>query len=268
MFKGLKIKTGIALLAILLAATGYSQTESEKKSSATQATGSLYSWHEAYYVYPELNAGLGQPDSRIDLWTPQACLEGFLDACEKAEYQRAAHFLNLNLFDRTSQPKLGSKLAKKLFEVISQRVWIEWDSIPDRPDAANYRPTPGNTGLGRPHRSVSIGSVSVDGREVNLRLQRVKFPDQRPQWVFSRQTVSNIERLYAIHQPAFLQRLMPAWIKIPTVANIILWQWLFLFLFLLLVFSPIVSLSIGLFVSGLMILFLSLIVKHDHSIIN
>ena len=81
-----------------------------------------------------LNPGLPSLERPPDLETPQASLENFVLSCKKGDYLRAAWSLDLGNIPRDRQKELGPEYARMLMTVMEQKVWLDWTSIPDRPD--------------------------------------------------------------------------------------------------------------------------------------
>jgi small-conductance mechanosensitive channel len=80
--------------------------------------------------------------------------------------------------------------------------------------------------VGKPRRSIKLGTIALQGRDVEVRLQRVKVDDAEPIWVFSPQTVDNVPALYDSYGPTELDRRMPEWAKLQLPGDIPLWEWL------------------------------------------
>lgn len=198
-------------------------------SGAEKQAEEPYSWNEAYYIYPELNPGLTALENSTALNSPQAALHFFMSTCRTGNLQQAAHALNLQGIPKQAQSKTGPELAEQLDYLISKRIWIDWDDIPDRPDALDQPPLTGAAGSAdssSPRRLFTLGSIGLNGRDVPIRLQRVRVADSAPIWVFSRQTVEQIPALYRQHGPGTLHRLMPELIRVRMPGNTVLWQWL------------------------------------------
>src|SRR5699024_11688800 len=62
-------------------------------------------------------------------------------------------------------------------------------------------------------------------RRVPLHLERVRIDDSPPFWVFSAQTVANINKLYEQYQPAKFERYLPDWTKLK-VFGIAIWEFI------------------------------------------
>ncbi|WP_119168192.1 mechanosensitive ion channel family protein [Algihabitans albus] len=167
-------------------------------------------WFEVGRLNPDLP---DVPDS-LDRSTPRGALEGFLDAHDVSDTTLAAHFLDVSSLETDQQRLLAPLLARKLGEVIERRVLIDWTDLPDRPDAMLESVTDSDPVAGMPRRSVSIGILDVAGRPVDIRLNRLKPENADAVWVFSRQTVRNIDRLYLRYGPGWFESSLPdAWLE-------------------------------------------------------
>jgi small-conductance mechanosensitive channel len=186
-------------------------------------------YHAAYYLAEELNPGLPQPGDAINRATPQALLEFMIRASRSDDYERAAHGLNLRLIPRDRQANQGPSLARHLCYLIRNKLSIPWSDIPDRPDgqldvASGAR----DHLLGKPRRSIRIGEIPLDGRDLPFRIQRVKAGDANPVWVFAPSTVENIPKLYERFGPGLVERILPPWSRARLLGELALWQIFFL----------------------------------------
>ncbi|HEA28666.1 MAG TPA: mechanosensitive ion channel [Leeuwenhoekiella sp.] len=181
----------------------------------TYSKNSIQEYNDAYYVINRLNKSIGLPDNSINLQTPQATLEHFIISCRNKDYVAASKALNLNLMPDNITQEQAATLAEKLYFVLEQRNNIEWNSLADRPDGQTDFSTSTNKAIaGKPRRSIAFGEMEVDGRDVVLRLQRVKYKDYGAFWTISPNTVENIDALYAIYGPRKLDRMMPGWARL------------------------------------------------------
>jgi len=178
---------------------------------------------EPYYKLSFLNDGLPEPDD-LNRQTPQATLEHFLLSARAEEYAAARHALNLNLFPPEQQAEKGMEIAKKLHYLIRQRISINWEDLPDRPDGQIDYAVGGNQPLaGQPRRSIVFGNTSLGDREISFRVQRVRIGNDAPVWVISPQTVENIGPLYDQYGPQALSRIVPEWANV-LVIGIPVWK--------------------------------------------
>lgn len=191
-------------------------------------------YHESYYLLDRLNTGLPPLSKPPNLTTPLATLEFFQSAVMKQQYDLAAYALNMNLIDQRIQRSRALELSKRLDFLLSERELYVFDDLPDRPDGLIEPPLGNNSSvMGIARRSIQLGYIDYRERRVPIYLQRVRVGEEAPVWVFSAQTVGNIDNLYAQYHPAEFERYLPAWLKIQFF-SIALWEFLALVLFFLL----------------------------------
>lgn len=191
------------------------RSEVQQSGTLQGDSGLTGEYNENYYVLNKLNEGLPPLSEPPNLVTPLATLEFFQSAVMKKQHDLAAYALNMNLIDEKSQRSRGIELAKRLDFLLSERNLYVFDDLPDRPDGL-VEPPLGNdssiTGIVR--RSIQLGYIDYRERRVPIHLQRVQVENNTPVWVFSEQTVGNIDNLYEQYHPAEFERYLPAWLKI------------------------------------------------------
>ncbi|TQD39452.1 mechanosensitive ion channel domain-containing protein [Haloflavibacter putidus] len=176
---------------------------------------SIKAYNEAYYQLSRLNKSVGLPPNEFNLQTPQAALEHFVLNARNDNYEDALFALNYNLMPDDLTRKEAATLAEKLYFVINQRVRINWDDLPDRPDGQIDISTTTNQAVaGKPRRSLVFGAIDLEDRDVILRLQRIKYKDYGAIWLISANTVDNIDALYKVYGPRRLDRMMPDWARL------------------------------------------------------
>ncbi|WP_049771444.1 mechanosensitive ion channel family protein [Zunongwangia profunda] len=191
-----------------------SKTPTIKKKGDFKSNA-IKEYNEAYYVLNRVNKSIGLPPNNVNFQTPQATLEYFIVSSRENDYKKAAYALNLNLLPSNLSHKDAALLAEKLYFVINQRVKLNWDDLPDRPDGQIDIQTSTNKAVaGNPRRSIVFGEVELDGIDYVLRLQRVKYKDYGAFWLISPNTVENIDALYKVYGPRKLDRMMPGWARI------------------------------------------------------
>ena len=188
-------------------------------------------YNENYYTLDKLNAGLPPLSEPPNLSTPLATLEFFQSAVMNQQYDLAAYALNMNLIDGKLQRSRAIDLAKQLdFLLIEKKLYV-FDELPDRPDGLIEPPLGSTNSIqGIPRRSIQLGYIDYRERRVPLHLERVRIDDSAPFWVFSAQTVANIDKLYEQYHPAKFERYLPSWTKLK-LFNIAIWEFLALFIF-------------------------------------
>jgi small-conductance mechanosensitive channel len=174
----------------------------------------------------------GNPPDSINLETPQACMEHFIRACRRKRWQSASWAMNFRLLQPINSEQARQQ-ALRLYYLFNQNLWIDWSLLPDRPDGLKTGSMiSGATPMaGKPRRSIQLGSISLDGRDIPIQITRVKIGEQSPVWLFSAQTVESIDRLYEVHGPSWLARKAPGWTR-GRLLRVPIWQWLALLLLL------------------------------------
>lgn len=188
--------------------------ESVFEDSTEVSRNTLTEYNEAYFQAGRWNEGVSFPPEDINLQSPQATLEYFIVQSRNKNFEQALYALNFNLMPDSMSKEDAAILAEKLYFVLSQRVAISWESLPDRPDGQIDMTTSTNKAVaGTPRRSILFGKASLDEKDVVFRLQRIKYKDKSPVWLISSQTVENIEPLYKAYGPRKLDRMIPKWIS-------------------------------------------------------
>ena len=198
-----------SLLALGLAA--WAAIAAAQPSGGGSADGSSAGGpSEAWFEVEELNSGLPPAPEALDRSTPMGTMESFLDAVRAGQLDEAAHLLDLERVPGPTQAERGPELARRLGVILENHIWLDWDALPDRPDALLQSAAGNDPMVGQMRRSLLIGRLDLDQRSVPLRLNRVKPEGGDPVWVFSRQTVGNIDALYRAYGPGWLHELLPA----------------------------------------------------------
>ncbi|MBN1207010.1 MAG: mechanosensitive ion channel family protein [Myxococcaceae bacterium] len=167
-----------------------------------------------------LNAGLGAPPPTVDRQTPQATVQGFLEAGHAGDYRRAAHYLDLDFLPRAEQAERGAQLARRLKFVLDRRLPVDLSTLSKAPEGDPAEP-----------RFDQIGTVPLEGAVVPIRIQRVVGDDGTLVWVFSESTVKQVDKLFDAHGPLLAETLPRVFFEHP-VLGLELWQWLGLLLVL------------------------------------
>lgn len=188
-------------------------------------------YNESYYPLTELNTGLPPLEPPPNLSTPLATLEFFQSAVMKQQFDLAAHALNMNLIDSKTQKARSIELSERLDFLLTKKQLYAFDDLPDRPDGLVEPPIgSGSTINGIPRRSIQLGYIDYRERRVPIFMQRVRIKDSAPIWVFSAQTVDNIDNLYEQYHPAQFERYLPTWLML-RFFGIAVWEFLALILF-------------------------------------
>ena len=190
-------------------------------------------YNEGYYPLKTLNDGLTTLSKPPNLATPLATLEFFQSAIIKEQYNLAAYALNMNLFDKSIQSARGAELAQRLDFLLNTKGLYVFEDMPDRADGL-IEPPMGSTSTisGIPRRSIKLGYLNYRDRQVPLFIERVRVNDAVPVWVFSAQTVGNIDNLYDQYKPPEFEQYIPDWLTL-RFFGMAVWEFLALSFFFL-----------------------------------
>ncbi len=131
------------------------------------------------------------PADEYNRGTPRRTADGFSDAAEAGDFERAANYLDLRNLRGAATALDGAELARRLNVIVRRATWIDVDELVDHPDGR------GNDGL--PSYRDSVGLVLDEGREVRILLQKVPRGDGVFIWKVSNASVSLIPELYELY---------------------------------------------------------------------
>ena len=114
-------------------------------------------------------------------------------------------------------------LARQLYTILKRKVLIRWSDLPERPDALLESGGANAPRAGEPRQSVLLGALELDGRDVAVRLNRIKPADAGAVWVFSAPTVGQFR-----HGPSELEQAIPESLKVDAFWDLHLWEVMFL----------------------------------------
>ncbi len=154
--------------------------------------------------------------------TPRRAFAAFVRAAEANDFAKASEQLDLRGLARGRLERDGPELAAMLYRVLSWRVALTADALPDEEAPAALGPD-----------GVVLDVVDVDGQTYTLALAPVKQPSGQVRWQFSRATVAAIRPIYDANQRRVVEENVPDWLKRrPVFAGLFAWQWLGLVLLL------------------------------------
>jgi MscS family membrane protein len=191
-----RVLTAVGLAALLVAPAASAQIGLLRPGAPTSGADSLQG-----------SLGRMAPES------PRASVLAFLDLTKRHAYAQAAQYLDVPASDAARAPEL----ARRLREVLDQRLWIDMERVSPlaEGDMADGEPTrdrlgviPGATGLPDP---VMLRAVR-DGRI--------------GRWVFDSVTVSLIDGWHASLPDAWLRGRIPAPLLRDGPLGVTLWQWI------------------------------------------
>lgn len=169
-----------------------------------------------------LNEGLGPVPTEVRRATPRETLVGFQGSARAGLFAVAAHYLDLESFEPTQQSEEGARLARRLMLVMQRSLWIEPQQISNDPAGAPQ--------AGVPADRQQLASVEVKQRQVEISLERRVDADGGFLWVFSPETVGQIDGLYQALGYGWIGDHLPTAFFSFVFLGLQLWQWVALIL--------------------------------------
>jgi MscS family membrane protein len=135
-----------------------------------------------------VNAGLGSAPVSVSRDTPRQSVVGYLSACRAGDLSSAAHYLNLSSIPADEQMRRGQRLARRFKIVLDNELWIDPEELSDDPA--------GDREDGLPLNTDRLATLPLDGREMDILIERIDSGDGAGYWLVHRSTVAQIDRLY------------------------------------------------------------------------
>ena len=129
------------------------------------------------------------PEDSLNRGTPRGSAIGFLEACSKFDFEKAAQYLDLRNLPADVSEIDGNELARQLNHVLSRSVWLDDYNVSDSPKGAK--------GDGLPeYRDLLVTITGSEGKEYPIWMQRVPRGDGEQIWKISNRSVAMIPELY------------------------------------------------------------------------
>ena len=165
-----------------------------------------------------LDVGLGPIPDGVQRGTPRAAAAGLLAACQAGRFDLASFYLDLGAIPPGRQRAEGERLARRLMLTLQRAGWIDPDKLSNDPLGVPESGVPENEQL--------LGVVKVGHQPVELLLAHRFDAELGQVWTVSRDTVAQIDRLYAAHGYGWLGDHAPVALFSVSLAGLQLWQWL------------------------------------------
>ncbi len=167
--------------------------------------------------------GLPKAPAYLDRTTPRRTYEGFVAAARSGNYALAAHFLHLGGVPRAEQAAQGAVLAQQLAYVLERKLAYDPGAVSDAPDG----------GVSPQLSLVTLGFVPLHDEPIAVTVAKVRYDDGNVRWLISRQTVTLVPQLWALHGAKGFEDKLPRVLVVTRVLGVEAWQWLALFAALL-----------------------------------
>jgi MscS family membrane protein len=158
------------------------------------------------------------PVDEFNRGTPRSSFLGLAEAAREGDFERAAEYLDLrNLPDGVLETG-GPELARRFKIVLDRALWIDVDTLSRDPR--------GVSDDGLPDYRDSLGRIEIDGKRIDIHMQRIPRGDGVFIWKISNATVGKIPELHGIYGYGVigekLSKVMPDF----EFLGLQTWQWL------------------------------------------
>jgi MscS family membrane protein len=158
------------------------------------------------------------PVDEFNRGTPRSSFLGLAEAAREGDFERAAEYLDLrNLPDGVLETG-GPELARRFKIVLDRALWIDVDTLSRDPR--------GVSDDGLPDYRDSLGRIEIDGKRIDIHMQRIPRGDGVSIWKISNATVGKIPELHGIYGYGVigekLSKVMPDF----EFLGLQTWQWL------------------------------------------
>jgi hypothetical protein len=150
--------------------------------------------------------------------TPQSAVVSFLEACHAESYAKAAKYFDLRNVASNQRLQEGPELAKQLALILDRDVQFDVASLSRNPE--------GTLNDGRSPGVERVDSFEVDGRKLDLELQRVTRRSGSQVWLFSAPSVALIPQIAHLTSDSPIERHLPAPLVNLTWMSMALWRWI------------------------------------------
>ena len=155
------------------------------------------------------------PDDPLNRRTPRGTVNGFIDAVAKRNYERAGQYLNLNDSYTAEQGEDLALVLQRLLDRGGDIMPYSW--ISNDPG--------GRTDEELPPDVDRVGTVSADGENIDLYVQRTEGPEGGPIWLFSSETIETLAAV-TVGDELLVERYMPQFLNENLWGGVPAGQWL------------------------------------------
>jgi MscS family membrane protein len=155
------------------------------------------------------------PADPLGRGTPRGTVLGFLAACRKGDMAAAAQFLNTRL-----RGDAAARSASQLCTVLDRRLPPRLQDLSDKPEGS-LTDLKSNQDI--------VGTISAEGGDVPILVERVAQGKNGTLWLFSRETLDRIPELFDEINTVPIDKVLPPYLVNERLAGVPLYQWLLIF---------------------------------------
>ena len=150
--------------------------------------------------------------------TPESSLLAFLDTCRARNYEAAIRYLDLRRMAPEQRREEGPRLAQQLSQVLENDPQFDVASLSRDPE--------GDRDDGLPPNRERVALLKIDGKTVDLQLERDDLRSGLSVWRFSQDTVAEIPELAQFTLTSPIERFLPRPLVERTWIDTALWRWI------------------------------------------
>jgi MscS family membrane protein len=181
-----RLVTPAAALGLLLALAAPAAPQARPLSGAKAGAPS-----------PQAPAAAPAPTDPLGRETPAGTVMGFIAAASKADYKKAAKYLDTKL-----PPASAEELAHELKVVLDRGLAVDLSQISNKPEGEQDESAGKNREL--------IGTIDKEGSSLKVLLVRVHLADPPAIWLFAPETLQEVPGLHESFEPSFVEQFLPA----------------------------------------------------------
>ncbi len=157
------------------------------------------------------------PADEFNRGVPRTSVEGFQEAAEAEDWERAAEYLHLHGVPRDLKSRGAPQLARDLATALSRALWIDPQALSSDPQGRDEE--------GLPASREFLGRIETPEAQVDVLLQRVRREDGVLVWKYSNATVAQIPLLKAHFSFGVLGEQLRQVIPARRFLGLPLWEW-------------------------------------------
>jgi MscS family membrane protein len=150
--------------------------------------------------------------------SPQSAVVAFLDVCGSKNYERAARYLDLSGFTAQKRLDEGRQLAQELEQILNRDAQFDVAALSKNPEGQHEG--------GLPPNRERVTTLHVNGKSVEIDLERAELRSHSFVWRFAPDSVKEIPELVIATSQSAIERHLPAPLVRGKVLDTAIWRWI------------------------------------------
>lgn len=158
------------------------------------------------------------PQDPLNRESPQSSVYSFLQACHSRDYTRAIRYLDLRNRPADERLKDGTELAQQLEQILDRDAQFDVAALSRNPE--------GDLQDAASPDLEHVDSFRVDGKTVELQLQRITLHSGVRIWLFSSASLSVVPQIAVMASNSWIERHLPPPLVDWKLIDTALWRWI------------------------------------------